>query len=65
MRDNIVEEFFQNKVKMKENKIQLFYTEFNGVWVEDGLPVKRRWLASLHRGVFQHVLSKFAINFAL
>ena len=24
MRDNIVEEFFQNKVKMKENEIQLF-----------------------------------------
>ena len=29
--------FFQNNVKMKENKIQFFYIDLNGAWIRNHL----------------------------
>ena len=71
MRDDIAEEFFRNNVKMEKNKIQFFYIEFNGAWVEIHLRVSSSenyitlsdatgcpdWSKNLDRGVFQHAES--------
>ena len=78
VRDDIAEEFFRNNVKMEKNKIQFFYIEFNGAWVEIHLHVSSSenyimlseatgypdCSKNLHMGVFQHAESKFAIRFA-
>ena len=75
-RDDIALIIFRNNVTMKENKIQNFCIPFNGAWIEKNLHVsssKNRNNAvirpncskNLHKGVFQHAESKFAIRFAL
>ena len=64
---------------MKENKIQNFYIEFNGAWIENHVRVsstKNLIMMSnatgcpncseiLSSGVFQHAESKFSFRFAL
>ena len=37
MRDDIVQNFFGNNVKMKEIKIHFFCIDLNGAWVENHL----------------------------
>ena len=77
--DDIAWKLFRNNVTLKENKIQFFYIEFNGAWIENHLRVSSsenynmlskatgcpNCSKNLHRGVFQHAESKFAIRFAL
>ena len=78
MRDDNAEEVFWDNLEMIENKIQLFYIEFNGVWVENHLHISssenRNMLSNatccldcsknLHRVVFHHAKSKLTIRFS-
>ena len=55
VRGDIAWKFFRNNVKMKENKIQIFYIECNSNWKSlahvikqnSKYAVKRRWLPQL------------------
>ena len=74
MKDDYAEEVFWNNLKIIENKIQLFYIEFNGAWVENHLHMSssenRSMLSNAtscpdHSKNFHHGESKLAIRFAL